>query len=100
MYTNKYLTEIEKLHKGLTERGISHIMHPLWDGYQIVVGSSDLEDRKNTSDSWDAVCHSGSYGHEDNLLEIMGCLVEDDGDDVEGFLTAEDILKRIDRKEE
>ena len=42
----------------------------------------------------DAVCHSGSYGHEQGLLEIMG-LNTDPTDDVEGWLTAEEVFKRI-----
>ena len=40
----------------------------------------------------DAICHAGSYGHEEGLLEIMG-LVE--GDSVEGYLTAEEVFERI-----
>lgn len=44
----------------------------------------------------DAVCHSFSYGHEEGLLEIMGLGVEREvvGDDVEGWLTAEEVFKR------
>ena len=41
-------------------------------------------------DDWkiDAVCHSGSYGHEAGLLEIMSDFEPDDG--VVGWLTAEE----------
>ena len=42
----------------------------------------------------DAICHGGSYGHEEGLLEIMG-LAADPDDDVEGWLTAEEVFKRI-----
>lgn len=42
----------------------------------------------------DVVCHWGSYGHERGLLEIMG-LCNDKFDDVEGWLTAEEVFKRI-----
>ena len=42
----------------------------------------------------DAVCHSGSYGHERGLLEIMG-LHTDRTAGVEGWLTAEEVYKRI-----
>ena len=42
----------------------------------------------------DAVCHGDSYGHEQGLLEIMG-LNTDPTDDVEGWLTAEEVFKRI-----
>lgn len=42
----------------------------------------------------DAICHSWSYGYEDGLLEIMG-LVNDDDNDVEGYLTAFEVFGRI-----
>lgn len=41
----------------------------------------------------DAVCHSGSYGHEIGLLEIMGLTRNDDS--VEGWLTSEEAFDRI-----
>jgi len=44
----------------------------------------------------DAVCHKISYGHEKGLLEIMGLVDEEVvGDTVEGWLTAEEVFKRI-----
>ena len=42
----------------------------------------------------DVICHSGSYGHERGLLEIMG-LNTDPTDDVEARLTADEVFKRI-----
>lgn len=42
----------------------------------------------------DVICHSGSYGHDQGLLEVMG-LNTDPTDDVEGWLTAEEVYKRI-----
>ena len=49
---------------------------------------------------WDAICHGGSYGHEVGKLEIMGDLVDKTktDDDVEGWLTAEEILERVDKE--
>lgn len=41
----------------------------------------------------DAVCHSGSYGHEIGLLEIMG--LTRNNDSVEGWLTSEEVFDRI-----
>lgn len=41
---------------------------------------------------WDVICNRGSYGCEQGLLEGMGSIFEDD---VEGWLTAEDVIKRI-----
>ena len=80
-----YRIEADKLVKGLTENGVEFDYHKCWDGVQI------------RCNEWDAICHSGSYGHERGLLEVMGTIaraVEDD-DDVEGWLTAEEILQRL-----
>ena len=43
------------------------------------------------------ICNPLSYGHEEGLLEIMGLLTreESEDDDVVGWLTAEDVFKRI-----
>lgn len=49
---------------------------------------------------WDAICHEGSYGAEEGLLEIYGEIVSPmAGDSVEGWLTAEDVIKRIEAEE-
>ena len=52
---------------------------------------------KNGKYMWDAICHPFSYGYEQGLLEIMGVLVDEekDGDSVVGYLTADDVIKRI-----
>lgn len=44
---------------------------------------------------WDAICHPGSYGYDEGLLEIMGDIVSEDEEDVVGWLTADDVIKRI-----
>ena len=44
----------------------------------------------------DAVCHKFSYGGKDGLLEVMGLVDEEKvGDEVEGYLTAEEVANRI-----
>jgi hypothetical protein len=47
----------------------------------------------------DAICHWGSYGHEEGLIEVMGYPLYDadeaDEDDVEGFLTADTVYARL-----
>lgn len=43
----------------------------------------------------DVICHNWSYGGYEGLLEIMGLVPEDCGDDVEGYLTAEAVFSRI-----
>lgn len=83
-------TEIDKLAKGLEERGIKFERRQLYSGYQIV------------ADGWDAVCHEYSYGHESGLLEVMGRKVMDPHmlDSVEGYLKAGTILQRLDKQRE
>ena len=76
--------EMMKLAFGLRDRGIGFKMQSYFDGIHIVVGDFD----------WDAICHSGSYGHENGLIEVMG--LPQCQDDVIGYLTAEDVLKMVD----
>lgn len=79
----RYVDEIAKLARGLKIRGISYTMRTHVDGLQIV------------ADSWDAVCFTGSYGDARGLLEAMGRVITGN-DDVEGYLTADEILRRLD----
>lgn len=76
--------EMMKLAFGLRDRGIEFSVKSFFDGIQIVVGDFD----------WDAICHSGSYGHENGLIEVMG--LPQCQDDVIGYLTAEEVLKMVD----
>ena len=76
--------EMMKLAFGLYDRGIEFKAKSFFDGIQFIIGDWD----------WDAICHSGSYGHEDGLIEIMG--LPQCQDDVIGWLTAEDVLKMVD----
>lgn len=47
---------------------------------------------------WDVICQEGSYGYRDELLEAYGDIVEVD-DVVEGYLTAQDIIERIEKRQ-
>lgn len=49
---------------------------------------------------WDAVLSDYSYGHEQGLLEVMGSMVVREGCAVEGWLTADEIIKRLEEKDE
>ena len=81
--------EMSKLYLMLCEAEIPCEVCHVYDGLQINYPS--IENRV-----CDVICHSGSYGHEHGLLEIMGLVDRKNaGDDVEGWLTAEDIFKRI-----
>ena len=77
--------EILKLAQGLMSRDIPFELRECLDGWQVWVNDGE----------WDAICHEGSYGHEDGLLEIMGSIVQSEYDSVEGCLTAEEILARL-----
>ena len=79
----QYISEIAKLARGLKDRGIAYNMRAHIDGLQIV------------ADEWDAVCSTGSYGAQRGLLEIMGSIATGN-DHVEGYLTADEILRRLD----
>lgn len=59
--------------------------------HQICVPTFDTKYRE-----WDVICQTGSYGFERGLLEIMGSIVDPNcGDTVEGYLTADDVIQRL-----
>lgn len=84
---------ILKLDALLTEKGIPHTLQKYMDGWQVIY-PEDGEKRV-----MDAIEHCGSYGNEENLLEIMGLLTpeEEEDDSVLGYLTAEEVCKRIEQ---
>ena len=85
-----YMVELNKLMVGLMERNIEFTFKPLFNG-----GIVDVP-----SQNWDAICHDGSYGRTQGLLEVMGAKVNKNPyDDVEGHLTAQEILNRLDESE-
>lgn len=77
--------EIVKLSKMLDKEKIPHEDMQIFDGLQV-----NYPNKENCV--CDAICHSFSYGHEQGLLEIMGLT---ENDDVEGYLTAKEVFKRI-----
>ncbi len=85
--------EILRLDAMLTQKGIPHTFHKFMDGWQVIY-PEDGEERV-----MDAIEHFGSYGHEDDLIEIMGLLTPEElkHDSVLGGLTAEDVCSRIER---
>lgn len=83
----------------LNKAGIEHDFVKL-DGYRMY----SLGDRKqikiyykNDDNFFSVIQGYGTYGNEQNLLEIMGLLTpeEEEVDDVCGFLTAENVFERI-----
>lgn len=85
------MTELDKLEKYLKENKYNYERIErtgIIDRHQIIV-------YENGERVWDAVCHEGSFGYEKGLLEIMGTIVQDKEDDVEGYLTAKEIIERL-----
>lgn len=77
---------IEKLANLLDKANVPYERRPMWGGEQIRVGTL-----------CDGVCHSFSYGNEDDLLEIAGALTKEEMefDSVLGRLTPEEVAKRF-----
>lgn len=106
------MKEIEKLHKMLLDAGIEHewidrtpecyselmAKHPdlfsekEW-GWQIVIYNRDGSRMISVIEGY------GTYGVEQDLLEIMGLLTPEERkyDSVAGWLTADDVFGRIER---
>ena len=83
--------EIFKLHNMLENNNIPHTLHKMFDGWQIIYPE------KGKKQVMDAIEHFGSYGSEQDLLEIMGLLTEEEEkiNSVLGCLTAQDVFNRI-----
>ena len=98
------LVELDKLEFYLKGKGLPYERIDKWDDneddicprHQIMVNCDEAG-----WPEWSAICHRGSYGYHSGLLEIAGSLVdiEEDGDSVAGYLTAQDVIDRIERKE-
>lgn len=95
------LTELNKLEEYLKERGIQYERYD--DEFCIENGYITLPERHQICAlfneegrwEWDAICQRGSYGAEEGLLEIYGKIVRPCGDSVEGYLTAREVIERI-----
>lgn len=90
------LSELNKLEAYLKDHNIPYErddgaldLNGIFDRHIIIVYSQSGERE------WDAICQYGSYGGDNGLIEIMGTIVQNDEDDVEGWLTADDIINRI-----
>lgn len=93
--TNNYLYKrIDKPGESFSYRDGS--VELINDRHQIRVYRNE-RDMSEDLTIWDVICHFGSYGCDEGLLEIMGYPVDDPpwGDDVEGYLQANDIIQLI-----
>ena len=97
------LTQLNRLEEYLKSKGIPYERkdqedeflegHPYcrtqFERHQIIVPNKENYE-------WDVICQYGSYGAEEGLLEIMGTIVRPNaGDSVEGWLTADDVIERV-----
>lgn len=101
------MSELDKLEKYLKEKGYQYkridekgrkvrgYEIPFCSKHQLIV----YEDKEKSKRLWDAICHYGSYGFEQGLIEVMGEPVVRGEDSVEGYLTAEEIIKRLEGKD-
>ena len=100
------MTEMDKLEQYLIQHRIEHNRYRetatirAWGGGEVAeVPTRDQICVPEEGDrcKWDAICQAGSYGYEEGLLEIYGDLVDpkEDGDTVVGYLTADDVIKRL-----
>ncbi len=85
IHNGEKYTAIQALDAKLTELGISHEMHEMLDGYQICVPANH---EPNHFDG-DAIQHFGSYGAEQNLIEVYGFNL----DEPDGYLTVDKALE-------
>ncbi len=85
-------TEIRKLHDLLTAADIPHTFEPLNGGWHLSYFDPDSGDRVCS-----AITHKFSYGQYLGLVEIMGLLTpeESENDSVVGYLTGNDVFRRI-----
>lgn len=90
MELNEKYTEILKLHRMLSAVNIPHSIDRMFDGWQIVYFYKGKQIA-------DVIQHFGSYGADENLLEIMGLLTPEEKEHhcVLGYLTAEEVFKRF-----
>lgn len=89
------MSELDKLEEYLKDHHIGYIRHEEYaeddmpfDWHQICVGAG----KPGSMWDWDVICHYGSYGYNEGLLEGRGTIF---GQDVEGHLTAADVIERI-----
>ena len=90
--TDSNYQEILKPDRILTDASIPHTLDRLFDGWQVCYPTREHPER-----AMDAIEHYGSYGKDEDKLEIMGLLTpdEEEYDSVLGYLTAEDVFERI-----
>ena len=88
------MSELDKLEAYLKEHG--YVYQRTDDSNRVVPQSQIVAYDKKERWMWGAVCHYGSYGF---LLEVMGKPVVSDGDSVVRYLTAQDVIDRLEERD-
>ena len=89
--------ELDKLEKFLQQNGYQYERIEQQGGIGEDRHQIKVFDEENGKELFDVICQRGSYGYEEGLLEAMGSIVNEKeiGDRVEGYLTADEIIRRI-----
>ena len=92
---NEY-NEIFRLKEMLEKAEIPFEFRNLFDGFQICYPRNNKSEDDFVREC-SVIEHEGSYGHSQDLLEIMGLLTEEESkyDEVVGYLSAENVFERI-----
>lgn len=84
-------SELDKLQKWLEHENLPYEREDCYVSDRINLHEIYFPNKKEHI--WDAVCHVGSYGYSEGLLEIYGSIVPDNyGDTVIGNLKASDVV--------
>lgn len=87
------LTELNKLETMLQQEGVRYQRTD--DEGEMIPGIEyrlgEFHQIKVPSEGWDVICHHGSYGVEQGLLEAMGHRITGNNN-VVGYLTAQDVM--------
>lgn len=101
------MSELDKLEEYLKAHGCEYDRYDndtIWDdaGHLIILNRHQIVVYHDGDRSWDAICQYGSFGYKEGLLEIYGDIVwaDIDGDSVAGWLTAQDVINRIEHGSE
>ena len=88
------MSEMDVLEKMLIDAGIEYDREDIDNDYAGYVYSfHQIRSKKSNGGKWkwDAICHKGSWGYEQGLLEVWG----DYMNEPEGNLTAEEAFEKI-----
>lgn len=95
-----HYSRISKMFAVLSYIGLDVEMKPMpmFNGYQIICYKPGTNCcKRDDSNNWafDIICHDGSYGHDNGLLEGSGGPFVTEYDDVTGWLDVQDALDLI-----